>query len=46
LKNSYHKNDLNEKSHEVRLAPNIKGLIVAKIIDDKGETKMEKVMVE
>lgn len=42
----YHKNNLHQKSLEVQLSPNIKGLMMAKIVNDKGETKMIKVVVD
>ena len=42
----YYNNELHEKNHEVQLVTNIKGLMITKIVDDKGQTQMKKVMVE
>jgi len=42
----YYKTELNKKSHEVQLPPNNKGLMIAKIVDNNGQTQMKKVMVE
>ncbi|MGR6088169.1 MAG: T9SS sorting signal type C domain-containing protein [Arcticibacter sp.] len=42
----YHKTELHEKSHEVLLPPNNKGLMIVKIVDNNGQTQMKKVMVE
>lgn len=42
----YHKKELHAKSHEIQLVLNKKGLMIAKIVDDKGQTQMKKVIVE